>query len=253
VRLLRHRLDGLVGRSVLVVGAGRVAAQTVRALTESGARPVVAARDLARVAERFPSAEVVSLPLTPDMLREVDAVLCATSAPGAILTRSTLAAAMGRRRSRPLVVVDLAVPRNVEPTAAAVPGLTTLDLDALPRHCRGNLPSGFAVARETVCAETASYLSARAARQVGDLLGALTARAEQVRRDELARVRGRLSETEQSLLEEVTRRLASKLLHPALSAIRDLAATGELTTANLSAALLGEPDGQASARPRIAG
>jgi glutamyl-tRNA reductase len=62
-----------------------------------------------------------------------------------------------------------------------------------------------------------------------------------------------LSETEQSLLEEVTRRLASKLLHPALSAIRDLAATGELTTANLSAALLGEPDGQASARPRIAG
>jgi glutamyl-tRNA reductase len=141
----------------------------------------------------------------------------------------------------------------VEPTAAAVPGLTTLDLDALPRHCRGNLPSGFAAARETVCAETASYLSARAARQVGDLLGALTARAEQVRLDELARVRGRLSEAEQSLLEDVTRRLASKLLHPALSAIRDLAATGELTTANLSATLLGEPDGQVSAQPRIAG
>ena len=84
---------------------------------------------------------------------------------------------MALRHSAPLVVVDLAVPRNVEPVPDTLPGLTTLDLDALPGHGRERLSVGFEAARETVAAETASYLAARAARQAGDLLGAVTARA----------------------------------------------------------------------------
>ena len=183
VQLVRRRLDGLQHRSVLVVGAGRVAAQTVQALTEGGARAVVAARDPAGAAERFPAYDVVPLPLTPPSLLDVDAVVCATSAPSAILSSTALVAAMALRHSAPLVVVDLAVPRNVEPVPDTLPGLTTLDLDALPGHGRERLSVGFEAARETVAAETASYLAARAALQAGDLLGAVTARAEDVRRE----------------------------------------------------------------------
>jgi glutamyl-tRNA reductase len=253
VQLVRRRLDGLEDRSVLVVGAGRVAAQSVRALTEGGARAVVAARDPAGAAERFPSYDVVALPLTPAVLLGVDAVVCATSAPGAILSSTTLVAAMALRRGEPLVVVDLAVPRNVEPVPDNPPGLTTLDLDALPGHGRERRSAGFEAAREAVAAETASYLSARAARQSGDLLGAVTARAEEVRREELARVGARLSEAERALLEDVTRRVVGKLLHPALVGIRDLAASGDLTTAHRTAVLLGVPTPEVTESSRIAG
>ena len=253
VQLVRRRLDGLRDRTVLVVGAGRVAAEAVDALTEGGARAVVAARDPAGAAERFPAYDVVALPLTPALLLAVDAVVCATSAPGAILSSTTLVAAMARREGTPLVVVDLAVPRNVEPVPDTLPGLTTLDLDALPGHGREQLSSGFEAARETVAAETASYLSARAARQAGDLLGAVTARAEEVRREELARVEAQLSDDERALLEDVTRRLVGKLLHPALVGIRELAATGELATAHRTAILLGVPTQGATGASRIAG
>ena len=104
-----------------------------------------------------------------------------------------------------------------------------------------------------MAAETSSYLSARAALQAGDLLGALTSRAEDVRRAELARVDARLSEDERALVEDVTRRLVDKLLHPALVGIRDLAATGELATAQRTAVLLGVPTQEVTARSRIAG
>jgi glutamyl-tRNA reductase len=237
VRLVRRELGDLSGRRVLVVGAGRVAGQAVRALAEEGAHPVVAARDPQRAAERFPGRPVVALPLSPLQLADVDAVVCATGAPGAILTRSTVQDAFSLRGGRPLVVVDLAVPRDVEPDAAEVPGLTLLDLDALPVRT-GGATSGFDAARATVRDEAASYLSARAARHAGDLLAAVTARAEQVRREELARVDHRVSDHERDLLDEVTRRVLGTLLHPALVGLRDLAAAGDLGTARQVTSLL---------------
>jgi glutamyl-tRNA reductase len=253
VRLAHQHLDGLAGRAVLVVGAGRVATQAVHRLTAEGARVVIAARDGARARERFPTQHVVALPLTPTLLTAVDAVLCATSAPAAILSGATLAAESGARIGRPLVVVDLAVPRNVEPPAYDVPGLTVLDLDSLPGHSRDRLSSGFAAERATIRDETAAYLSARAARQAGDLLAAVTAHAEAVRRDEVARVDGRVSDRERELVDEVTRRLVGTLLHPALVGLRDLAAAGDLPTARRATALLGASVEAGQSRPRIAG
>jgi glutamyl-tRNA reductase len=252
VRLLHQHLDDLAGRVVLMVGAGRVAAQTVRSLTDEGARVVVAARDPERAAARFPAQEVVALPLTRDLLAGADAVVCATSAPGALLTGSMLVSASARRR-RPLVVVDLAVPRNVEPPPYDVPGLTLLDLDSLPGRDRHDLSPGLDAARATIRAETASYLAGRAARQAGDLLAAVTARAEEVRRAELARVDGRVSDRERDLVDEVTRRLVGTLLHPALVGLRDLAASGDLATARRATLLLGAPAPDVAALPRIAG
>src|SRR4051794_39041318 len=259
VRLVHRHLDGVAGHAVLVVGAGRVAAQAVRCLADEGARVVVAARDPGRARQRFPAQHVVALPLTPALLAEVDAVVCATSAPAAILSGSTLEAASTARIGRPLGVVDLAVPRNVEPPAYDVPGLTVLDLDSLPGHSHNgpssgfDRSSGFDAERTTIRSETAAYLSARAARQAGDLLAAVTLRAEQVRLDELARVDGRVSDRERELVEEVTRRLVGTLLHPALVGLRDLAAAGDLATARRATALLGAPVQEAQARPRIAG
>src|SRR5262249_3326228 len=148
-------------------------------------------------------------------------------------------------------VVDLGMPRNVEALDTEVPGITVLDLDSLPGHTERH--AGLDTARRLVADETASYLESRAARRAGDLLAGVTERAEQVRRDELERVHLRLTETEQALLDEVTRRLVGKLLHPALVGIRDLAAAGDLASAGRVAALLDEATLEIASPPRIAG
>lgn len=240
VRLVARRLGRLVDRSVAVIGAGRVAAQVADAVSRAGGGVVVVARDPARAAERLPGRPVAALPQLPEILAEVDAVVCATSAPTALVTGALLESVMARRPDRTLVVVDLAVPRNVEPLGTTLQGLTVLDLDALPG--RAEQTSGLDTAHETVAAETAAYLASRAVRRAGSLLADVTDRAELVRRDELARVRGRVSEAEQTVLEEVTRRLVGKLLHPALVGIRELAAAGELEAVRHTASLLGAGD-----------
>jgi glutamyl-tRNA reductase len=132
--LAARELGELAGRRALVVGAGKHGALTARALADAGVRTMfVANRDRGRAAElarRFGGA-AVGLGDLGQELRRCELVVTCTSAPERVLTRRDLAAASEGRR---LVVLDTAVPRDVEPAAASLPGVALFDLDDIGRE-----------------------------------------------------------------------------------------------------------------------
>ena len=131
VELARRDLGALDGRRALVIGAGKHGALTARALMDAGVETVYVAnraRDRAEdLARRF-GGTTVSFDDLAGELRRCDLVLTCTSCPHRILTRRDLAAAA---RGRSIVVIDTAVPRDVEPAAAGLPGVGLYDLDAI--------------------------------------------------------------------------------------------------------------------------
>jgi glutamyl-tRNA reductase len=138
VELARRELGELDGSRALVIGAGKHGALTARALIDAGVRAVFVAsraRDRAEdLARRF-NGRAVGFDDLAIELRRCDLVLTCTSCPNRVLTRRDLAAASTGRR---LVVVDTAVPRDVEPAAGDLPGVTLYDLDAIQRELARN-------------------------------------------------------------------------------------------------------------------
>ena len=140
VELALEALPNL-GNGVLI-GAGQMAEATARALVASGARlmsvanrTVLTAQELA---ERFGGRGVPLDALSPE-LRSADIVICSTDSPAPILTAADIRSAMQRRRDRPLVLIDIAVPRDVDPRARTVPGVILRDIDDLERVVQLNL------------------------------------------------------------------------------------------------------------------
>jgi glutamyl-tRNA reductase len=134
VTLAREQLGELRGREVLIVGTGETGELTARALADSGARTVFVAnrrRDRARsLAERF-GGETVKLDEVPHELVRADIVVTATASPHVLLEAEELADVMVERRGRSLLMVDLAVPRDIDPACAGIDGISLYDIDDL--------------------------------------------------------------------------------------------------------------------------
>ncbi len=127
---------------VLVVGAGDIGLKTVQAFRSRGAKSItVASRALARAEEAAAAAGgwAASLADLGELLVQADVVASSTSAPDAIVTTAMTAAAMQRRPTRPLFLIDLAVPRDVEPGAAELPNVFLYNLDDLAEVAEENL------------------------------------------------------------------------------------------------------------------
>ncbi len=127
---------------VLVVGAGEIGLKTVQAFQSRGARSItVASRTLSKAEEAAASAGgwAASLAELPEVLAASDVVASSTSAPHAVLTRELVATAMRRRAGRPLFLIDLALPRDVEPDCASVSGVYLYNLDDLAQIAESNL------------------------------------------------------------------------------------------------------------------
>jgi len=132
----------LGGVNVLVVGAGEIGLKTVQAFQSRGAKSItVASRTLAKAEEAAAAAGgwAASLAELPELVAAADIVASSTSAPGYVVTREMAAAAMKRRRARPLFLIDLALPRDVEPTAAEIGDVYLYNLDDLAEVAEANL------------------------------------------------------------------------------------------------------------------
>jgi glutamyl-tRNA reductase len=180
----------------------------------------------------------------PVALDRADAVLCATSAPFPLLTAEVLRRAAVRRAGRPLVVIDLAVPRNVEAAAQELDGVQLLDLDALTG---GEAEPAFAAATRraaaVVAAEARGFLARREHSAAGPLIEQVLRHGEAIRRAELARAARLAPSTDPQLLDELTTRIVSKVLHAPITAIRERAGAGETELAAVIAATLAGGDG----------
>lgn len=222
-----ERLGGIVGASVLVVGAGRVAELVAANLTARGAgRLAVANRDpdrAAALAARFGGTAIAWDDLAP-AADEADVVVSSTAAPGHVITAGGLTP--GRTR----LLIDLAMPRDIDPAAAGVEGTTIVDLDGLEAAVRRTLELRLGEsgrARAIVAEQAAEFRAWMAALRVVPAITSLRDHAERIRAEELRRMEQRwdaLSPADRQRLDAMTRTMLNKLLHEPTVRLKELAA-----------------------------
>ena len=234
VAVAGERLGGLEGRRVLVVGAGDVGAGMAIALRGAGVSDIVVAnRSAERGAELAARVDgrAIGLDGVVDQLVETDVLLASTGAGDVLLERSDIEATMSRRGDRALLIVDIAVPRNVDPGVSQVFGVTLLDIDDLKAFAALSLEQRrqeIGTVREIISEELDRFRVERSAREVAPLVSSLRARAEELRAGELARYRSRLASLDPASREAVdalTRGIVNKLLHDPTVRVKDAAGT----------------------------
>ncbi|ABL81472.1 MULTISPECIES: glutamyl-tRNA reductase [unclassified Nocardioides] len=227
--------DGLAGRDLLVVGTGQVAVSVVAAAREAGARLTVCGRDPERAAAIAPAgARVLGLDDLPGALLDADAVVFGTSSPERLLRAGDLGPGLSEHRSgRELVVVDLCVPRNVDPDVRGVPGVRLLDLTdlrgaAVPgRRPSAPAPAALELAEQIVAQEVDRFLHWWVDRAAAEPVRRLRADVEACVREEVARATRGLSPDLEPLVAEGIRRAVQHLAHGPTRRLLDAAAAGE--------------------------
>ncbi len=234
VELAGQIFDDLSSHSALLLGAGEMIELTARYLLDTGlTRFVVANRTAAnarRLARRF-QGEAVSLEAVGERLLEADIVIAGTTAPGFVVDAGTVAAAMAGRRGRPLFLIDIAVPRDVDPEVRGLDNVFLFDIDDLEsvvssnrREREGEIRRVQAIVEE----ELAGFLHWLNSLGSGAVIRALQEQASGLRSTELDRWSarlGHLSEEDRALVERILRGYANKLLHQPLVQIRELSAS----------------------------
>ncbi|RBY91537.1 glutamyl-tRNA reductase [Blastococcus sp. TBT05-19] len=228
------RIGDLTGRPVLVVGAGSMGALAATTLARRGADVVISSRtetSAERLAETV-GGRTAPLDRMAEELAAADVLLTCTGATGLVVGTDVVATAMAGRGDRPLVVVDLALPRDVDPGVAALPGVHVVDL-ALLQGDRGDGSGPVAAddinsARAMIEAETALLRAERRAAEVGPTVSALRSQAAEVVDAELLRLAGRLPDLDARARGEIARtvrRVVDKLLHEPTVRVKELAAS----------------------------
>ncbi len=239
VALAESRLGSLDNRRVLLVGAGEMGEGMALALAGAGALEIVVAnRTLARgeaLAERV-RGRAIRLEAIPGALVECDVVLVSTGGTDLLVERSQIETVMATRGGRALLIVDVGVPRNVDPGAGDVFGVTLLDIDdlrALGEQSLAARRQEIGKVRDIIGGELDRHRLERSAREVAPLVTALRARGEELRAIEIERFRTRIDALDpeaRDLVEAVTQGLVNKLLHEPTVRVKDAAgsARGEL-------------------------
>ena len=223
------RLDGC---RVLLVGAGHVAELAARSLAARGASiAFVANRSPQRAADLASgfAGEGIGLESAAAALVEIDVVVSSTGSPGWVLVRDEVEAALRDRKGRPLFLIDLAVPRDLDPAIHELDACYLYDIDDLESVVASSLAGRrreAARAEAIVAEEAEGFREWQASREVVPAIASLRAWAEEVRAGELARVRGRLglSESQEEAVESITAQIVNKLLHPPTVRLKEAAA-----------------------------
>jgi glutamyl-tRNA reductase len=222
VAMAAQHLGTLEGRSILVMGAGDMGEGMVKALAASGVTDIrIANRTWEKASDLATRVDgrAIRLADLDTSLSQVDLLLTGTGASSMLIEHADVARVMQSRAGRPLLVVDVAVPRDVDPTAAELPGVTLLDMDDLRAFAEAGQAERLrevGAVRAMVDEELERYLAVSSAREVAPLVAALHARADEIRRTELDRYRGRMGDLDERQLEAVeamASAIVAKLLH----------------------------------------
>jgi glutamyl-tRNA reductase len=250
--LAADALGDLRGRDVVVVGAGQMAALAVKHLHQKGVGPTrILNRSLehARALAQRTNAAHGDLDQLPDALTHADLVVSATGAAGHVIDAAMVADAMQARDGRPLVVVDLAVPRDIDPASGDIEGVTLLDIAALRDGVAAHSPEtadDIAQAQRLVEDEVGRWVSRRRGEELAPVIKALRRHGDAVVDAELDRVRTRLAAldpAEREAVESAVRGVAAKLLHDPIVGMKErIEPAREREVALLLAQLLGLPD-----------
>jgi glutamyl-tRNA reductase len=236
VQLARQLFPKLNEANVLLIGSGKMSELAARNLVDNGARQlVIINRTLAHAVDLAQRLGVIHRSFADllDSLVEADVVISSTIAPHAIITMEVMQQVMQKRSGRPLLLIDIALPRDIDPTVADLPGVQLYNLDDL----QSSVSAGIQLRMQEVehvqaiiAEETATFERWLRSLSVVDTISVLRQHADIVRQQELARTMRQLSpslsESEAAALQELTTRLVNKLLHAPTLRLKDAAASG---------------------------
>jgi len=222
---------GWAGRGAMVIGAGAMGSLALSRLSRLGATPLfVANRAPERAARLARTYGARALPLgeLATAVPSVDVVLSATASVEAVLDTATVVTALaGRPAGRPLVICDLAVPRDVAPGVGELPGVVVIDTDRLATRVPAPAAGAVVAAETIVAAEAATISGSLHDARVAPTVAALRARADEVVAAELARLARRrpdLTDEQRAEVAHAVHRLVQRLLHQPTVRVRQLAA-----------------------------
>jgi glutamyl-tRNA reductase len=248
VELARKIFGSLRERRVLLVGAGKMSELAARQMVHDGARASVLGGRTFERAEQLAAAlggRAAPFEALRDELVRADIVISGTGAPGVVVHRADVEAAQAARHSRPLFVIDIAVPRDVAEDAGKVPGVFLYDLDDVKRVAEANLrerKKEAAAAEAILEEEIREFLEWRRSLEVVPLLVELRRRADEIRRAEVDKARrrlGPLTPEQESALEAATSAIVNKLLHAPTVELKQMAGDGRPEQVSLVRRLFG--------------
>ena len=231
--LAQQVFGDLTGHRVLLLGAGKISESAARNLRSRGAEiAVVANRTLAHGEDlaRKLGASALALDAVATELERADVVVSATSASELVLSRESVAAALRARKGRPLLLLDLAVPRDLDPAINELDGCFLYDVDDLEAVVTETLSGRrgeAARAEQLVAGEADRFREWQASLDIVPTIASLRALAEEIRDRELLKAGGRLSERERKHIESVTSQIVAKLLHLPTIRLKEAAAAAD--------------------------
>lgn len=229
VELARQIFGSLKAQRVLIIGSGKMGELAAKHLRRSGASKIfVTNRTQARAEEmaRLFDGQAIDYTAFPAMLHEIDIVIASSGAPHFILTRDEMQRVIGERRNKPMFLIDIAVPRNIEPAVNDIEGIFLYDVDDLAGVVNDNLKEREKQARqaEAIVAEEVENMMARLRIEgVAPTIVSLQAQLEEIRSAEVVRVLRRmpgLTPEQQQQIEAMTRSIVNKIAHGPISELR---------------------------------
>ena len=236
IAMAKQHVGDLSGKNVVVIGAGKMGATAARRLKTEGARLVLLNRTHERAVEivaELGSGEALALPTLVDALREADVVITSTGASHFIIDAERANEVMQLRPKRPLFIVDIAVPRDVDPEVAQIEGVALVDIDGLSAVVDEKLETRRAavpLVEEIIGEHAQRFADWYQSRAAVPVIASLTQKADAIREAELERLFARcpeLSERERMLITGMSMTIISRLLHSPVTRIREKATSND--------------------------
>jgi glutamyl-tRNA reductase len=236
VELGKKIFDSLKGCTVMLIGAGEMAELSARHLVNAGASRVIVANrteeSAQKIAHEF-GATSIPLDQLDEFLGEADVVICSTGAPTYVLTEEQTRKARERRRNRPTCLIDISVPRNIDPKVGHVPNVFLFDIDDLESVISSNIREREREAERAeliVQSEVMQFQQTLRLMDVGPTIGALREKLQDIARTEMARQRkrlGPLTKDQEAAIESLLMSTVNKISHPILNQMRRFYETSE--------------------------
>lgn len=236
VELAKDIFGSLQGKRVLLIGAGEMAESAARHLRRAGVSEIVVANRTRERSEALAEAfqgRVIDYDAFPSVLREMDILLVSSAAPHYVVTREQMQAVLGLRRNRPMFLIDISVPRNIEPNVNEIDNVFLYDIDDLGKVVHSNLQGRIEMAEqaeEIIREEVERMMHRLKTREVAPTIISLQEQLERVRAAEVEKMRaklGSLSPQQEEAVEAITRGIINKIAHGPIAELHRQAAAPE--------------------------
>ena len=233
VELARRIFGSLSGHSVLIIGSGKMGELAAKHLKRSGANRIFVTNRTRERAEEMAGlfdGRVIDYATFPSMLHEIDIVIASSGATQYVLTPEDLQRAIGQRRNKPMFLIDIAVPRNIDPAVNKIDGVFLYDVDDLAGVVSANIKEREKQAGQAeaiIAAEVEETIARLRVEVVAPTIVSLQSQLEEIRVREVSRALRRISgltpEQQQqieSLMESTTKSIVNKIAHGPITELR---------------------------------